>query len=403
MEISDIIYREIISEEAGVWYISDITGSKILIKIPLTSIKAIAKKCKLQLLFGKEDRNNIRYLHIGLNVFDFSQNPLSLTHVCKHDFEQKAILEILKLDEIYVEFFNELDMCIAKSFIVIEQKGKKEIKKFIETDKQFYVDYNINSTEAELSLNNFQYSIDERINIPNAYKINILNIDIMIKDIIYMDSIFIGYNENNEITINTDNEGKLFENIVWAPLQSVFCENIFKNPQVCRKKHLRELTDILAYYKNGVFLIETKALSILNIVDDDINNHVDKIKKHIIKAINQLVGAKKVIERQESIFDVQTKREISVVHSDNPPHCIILVENIYPFGMWNDIVEIIYQTIIKEKIYLHILDLTEYIKLIKYSKGKIELIDYNLMMRCKLFTETRNIFIKGTLSNIIKK
>jgi len=51
MEISDIIYREIISEEVGIWYISDITGSKILIKVPSATIKLIAKKCKLQLLF----------------------------------------------------------------------------------------------------------------------------------------------------------------------------------------------------------------------------------------------------------------------------------------------------------------------------------------------------------------
>jgi hypothetical protein len=395
METSDIIYREVICEEAGVWYISDIAGSKILIKVPSTTIKLIAKKCKLQLLFGKEEQDNLCYLHIGLNVFDSEQNPLSLIHVCKHDFEQIAIKEIINLDEIYVEFFNELDICIIKSFIILDQKDKEGIINFIETKKKYYIDYNINSIEAELSLNNFQYTVDDKIKISNAYKINLLKIDISLKDIIIMNSVFIGYNENNKITINTDNEGKLLENIAWAPLQSVFGENIYKNPQVNFKKKLRELTDILAYYQNRIFLIETKSLSVINMDNIEINNQIDKLKKHIKKAIDQLVGAKKVIERQEKVFDIHTKKEIPVIHTDNPIHCIILVENIYPFGNWKDIVNIICQTINKEEIFLNILDLTEYIKLIKYSKSKIELIDYNLMMRCKLFVETKNIFIKG--------
>jgi hypothetical protein len=397
MEISDIIYREIVSEEAGIWYISDITGSKILIKLPSTSIKAIVKKCKLQLLFGKEARENLCYLHIGINVFDFTQNPLSLIHVCKHDFEQKAMMEIFNLDEIYVEFFNELDICIAKSFIILNQKDKEDIKRFIKADKQCYISYEINnSDEAELSLDNFQYSIDDKINIPNTHKIDILKVDLFLKDILIMYSTFIGYNDNANIILNTDNEGELLENIAWAPLQSVFNNNnIFKNPQVYSKNNLRELTDILAYYQYGIFLIETKSLSVNNIVDDDINNQVDKIKKHIKKAINQLVGAKKVIERQEKIFDIRTKNEIPVIHTNNPPHCIVLVENIYPFGNWDDIVDTICQTIIKEEIFLHILDLTEYIKLIKYSRGEIELIDYNLIERCKLFIDIKNMHIKS--------
>jgi hypothetical protein len=394
VEIQDIIYREIISEEAGIWYISDRTGSKILIKIPSTSIKAIVKKCKIQLLFGKEVRNNICYLHIGINIFDFTQNPLSLTHVCKYDFEQKAILKIFELDEIYVEFFNELDICIAKSFIILNQKNNESIKNFIKTNRQYYINYELNNIDAELSLNNFQYSIDDKINLPNVYKIDILKIDVLLKDIIVMDSTFIGFNDNAKIIINTDNEGELLENIAWAPLQSVFNNNIYKNPQVYSKNKFRELTDILAYYQNGIFLIETKSLSLNYIVDDDINNQIDKLKKHIKKAINQLVGAKKVIERQEKIFDIKTKKEISVIHSNNPLHCIILVENIYPFGSWGDIVKIICQTIIKENIFLHIIDLTEYIKLIKYSKGKIELVDYNLIERCKHFVNAKNIYIK---------
>ena len=395
MEPAEIIYKEIVSEDAGIWYISDETGSKVLIKMPSTSIKAIIKKCKVQLLFGKEIRNNICYFHIGFNVFDFSQTPLSLTSVCKNEFEQKAIFEIVKLNKIYVEIFNEFDFCVAKSIITLNFDEKEKLKDFINNDNLYHTDNEINSIEAELSLNNFQYSIDNKIKIPNVYIIDTLIINIIFSEIMIMNSVFIGYNENASVIINNNNEGELLENTVWAPLQSVFDINIYKNPQICKNGNYRELTDILAFYQYGTFLIETKSLSLNFIVDDDIKNHVDKIQKHIKKAVNQLIGAKKVIERQEKVFDLGSKKEIPIIHSNNPPHCLILVENIYPFGDWTEIVEIIYQKIITENVFLHILDLTEYIKLIKYSKGKIELIDYNLMGRCKVFMNTKNIFIKS--------
>jgi hypothetical protein len=45
--------------------------------------------------------------------------------------------------------------------------------------------------------------------------------------------------------------------------------------------------------------------------------------------------------------------------------------------------------------FLHLLDLREFISLLKGSSGKAELLDYNLMMRWKLFMEKESIFIRS--------
>ena len=45
--------------------------------------------------------------------------------------------------------------------------------------------------------------------------------------------------------------------------------------------------------------------------------------------------------------------------------------------------------------FFHLLDLRELITLLKGSSGKAELLDYNLMERCKLFAEHRSVHIRS--------
>jgi hypothetical protein len=394
MEQAEIIYREIISESAGIWYISDKTGSKILIKIPSTAIKAIIKQCKVYLLFGKEVRKNLCYLNIGIKINDFEEMPFSVTSTCKNDFEQNAIQNIFKLEHIYVEIFNELDICIAKSMIVIDRGQRSMLLQFIDVNKPYYKSNNeLTSSDAELSLNNFQYSLDENIKYTNVKKIEVLLIRIYFNDLKIVRSTFLGYNQQAKIAFDSTDEGHLLENIALAPLQSLFDNNVYMNPVIMNEHGMRELTDIFACYEKACFIVEAKSLSILNSNDNDIIHHTEKIKKHIKKAIKQLLGVKRVFENNMKVFDLKTKSEIHVLGKDNPLHCIVLVENIYPVGNWDEIIKIAFEAIRDGKVFLNILELSEYLKLIKYANGKIELFDYNLMERCKLFVQTKNLYI----------
>jgi hypothetical protein len=394
MEQTEIIYREIISESGGIWYISDETGSKILLKIPSTTIKAIIKQCKVYLLFGKEIRKNLYYLNIGIKINDFEEMPFSVISTCKNDFEQNAIQNIFKLRSIYVEIFNELDICIAKSMIVINPDKRNTLLQFIDMNKPYYKSNNeLTSSDAELSLNNFQYSLDEKIKSSNLKKIEVLLIQIYFNDLKIVKSTFLGYNQQAKIAFDSTDEGNLLENIALAPLQSLFDNNVYMNPLIMHKHGTRELTDVFAYYEKACFVIESKSLSILNSNDNDIIHHTEKIKKHIKKAIKQLLGAKRVLENNIKVYDSKTKNEIHVLGKDNPLHCIVLVENIYPVGNWDEIIKIAFESIGDGNVFLNILELSEYLKLIKYSRGKIELFDYNLIERCKLFVQTKSLYI----------
>lgn len=45
--------------------------------------------------------------------------------------------------------------------------------------------------------------------------------------------------------------------------------------------------------------------------------------------------------------------------------------------------------------FFHLLDLQEFITLLKGSSGNSALFDYNLMERCKLFLDTKSVFIRS--------
>jgi hypothetical protein len=395
MEQAKIIYREIISEPGGIWYISDEIGSKILIKIPSTTIKAIIKQCKIYLLFGKEVRKNLYYLNIGVKINDFEEMPFSVISTCKNDFEQNAIQNIFKLESIYVEIFNELDICIAKSMIVIDPDQRNTLLQFIDVNRPYYKSNNeLTNSEAELSLNNFQYSLDEKIKFANVKKIETFLIQIYFNDLKIVKSTFLGYNQQANIAFDSTDEGRLLENIALVPLQSLFGNNVYMNPLIINKHGTRELTDVFAYYEKACFIIESKSLSILNNNDNEIIHHTEKIQKHIKKAIKQLLGVKRVLENNIKVYDSRTKSEIHVLGKDNPLHCIVLVENIYPVGNWDDIIKIAFEAIGDGEVFLNILELSEYLKFIKYARGRIGLFDYNLIERCKLFVQTKNLYIK---------
>jgi len=71
MDRAERIYQELLQEKMGIWYVSDSYGSKIMLKVPSSTLKAIIKGCKLELIFGIDD--NI--FHIGAKIYDDYASP----------------------------------------------------------------------------------------------------------------------------------------------------------------------------------------------------------------------------------------------------------------------------------------------------------------------------------------
>jgi hypothetical protein len=175
-------------------------------------------------------------------------------------------------------------------------------------------------------------------------------------------------------------------------LQSLFDDDIHLNPHVRHKNTVRELTDIMAFSEYGIFLVETKTLGVLNTnTERNIDRKVAGVQKQVEKAINQLAGAVKKIRKNEVIFDANNK----AIEFDRKllPHCIVLVSDLLSFGNWTPILMKMFETMIAEPMQLHLLDLTEFMRYIGYSKGSRHMFDYLLMERLKELVNHQTVHI----------
>lgn len=199
---------------------------------------------------------------------------------------------------------------------------------------------------------------------------------------------------NYDAITDEENEGEIFERAIWASLESVFPLTLYKSPQVKIGEKMRELTDVFSFYSGGSFLIEAKDLSVINAgYHRDQKRRTAGVQKQVKKAITQLVGASKAFIRGELIFDAKNN-ELNVFRKI-PPHCIVLITELIYWGDWKDIETQLMEAMKQTGAIFHLLDLNEFISLLKCSSGNPEIIDYNLVERANLFAKRQSIFIRG--------
>ena len=174
----------------------------------------------------------------------------------------------------------------------------------------------------------------------------------------------------------------------------MFLDRLHKGPQVQIGKKQRELTDVLAYYKIGTFLIEAKCLSVIEAGHDSKQDRkIRRIKKHVKKAIRQLAGACKAIQRSEIITN--TNGERLEIGPTIVPHCIVLVSELINSTDWSDVVDSMLAAALNTGGIFHVLDLREFVTLLKISANKKENFDYYLMQRFEILVEKKSIHIRS--------
>ncbi len=392
MTDAETIYKELMSEEVGVWYVSDEYGSKMMIKIPSNSIRSLVKGCRMDLTFGKDTRGNKTYFHTGARIYDDATNHTNVSNPNKYLREYRAIQNVFKEEGIIIEFYNELVVCVATAEIRFLNEERIRLLEFLGNINTLFVgEYN---SEISLSLDAFDVSLDNSNFRNEAYEIPVIFTECFLRNWNNVNNTIVGISEAHKLNISNINEGGIFEKQVWASMETLFNYDLFLNPEIIENNKKRELTDILAFYEYGVFLLETKALGVLALdKEQSMDRKVSNIQKQIRKAISQLVGANKKIAKNIQI--VSGKGTEIKFNRNIIPHCIVLVSELLPFGEWEDLEMEMMKTMVDENIYLHILDFREFMNFIKAAGGKKEYFDYYLMHRAEKFAEVKSIHLRS--------
>lgn len=384
------VHQEMINEPASVWYVPANEGTElaILIKAPTPSLKALISGCSLKLLFGI-DRP---FLCTGAMIFDVPDAPIIISGIQRDSEEHEALVHFLSDRSSTIFLFNEMDICVAWSKISITEQDAKSAFDFLDDISTLYV--GPFKEEMAHTLDCFCYSLDSTANYPNAKSIPILSVDVTLESWKTIKSFFYEKNHHAPINISNHNEGEAFEDTIWATLTSVFPNSLYKNPVICNGQKKREFTDIFAFHEYGSFLIEAKDLSVLQAgYTRSQTRRISGIQKQVKKAITQLIGACKDFSDNKEIYG--TDNTLIQVNRTTPPHCIVLITELTPVGNWDEITNLIYNAIQETGAFFHLLDLQEFITLLKGSSGNSALFDYNLIERCKLFLDTKSVFIRS--------
>ena len=387
---SERVYREMRSEEASLWYVPANSGEELafLIKAPTSCIKALLAGCPLRLVYGK----NVSHLCTGVRILDMPDAPIYFSGVQREPEEHRALSRALQDRRFPVFLFNEMDVCIAWTNVEIAAEDASQVAHFLGDESLLYI--GPFTKEASNSLDCFCFSIDSTHTYADAKVIPTVDIPTTLEPWRTNHVSFVGIRGYHTITLDDKNEGEMLECAVWASLESVFPLTLYKSPQVKRGDKMRELTDVFSFYEYGNFLIEAKDLSVLQAgYGRDQARRTKGIQKQVKKAISQLIGASKALKRGESVFDAQgIELQVDRTNSD---HCIVLITELMHWGDWSEIEALLADAMGVTGAFFHLLDLREFIGLLKGSSGKATLLDYNLMERCKVFAENGSIHIRS--------
>lgn len=325
------VSNEMRSEEASLWIVPANGGETIsvLIKAPSSSIKALISGCRLSIPLGAYGA----YLCVGAQIFDMPDAPVLISGAVCENEEQEALERLLHERRAPIFLFNEMNICLAWSNLDVSQETAEAAQLFIERTKPLYTGQF--TQDCLHALDCFCLSVDSTIYSSNATKIPLIELLIQIEPWRCNKITFISMRGYHDLAIDNINEGEMFERAIWASLESVFPLTLHKSPQVHIGNKLREFTDVLSYHLFGTFLIEAKDLSILTAgFERDQERRTKSVQKQTMKAIGQLVGACKAMNRGEKIVTADGNEEIPLVR-DKPPHCIVLITELMNYGDWS--------------------------------------------------------------------
>ncbi|MCF0057682.1 hypothetical protein [Dyadobacter sp. CY356] len=225
------IFRELQHESAGIWYISDEYGSKIMVKVPSASIKALLKGCSIEFVFGRDKNQNLNISHTGLRIYDDQVHYLSICNVQRFLDEHLSIAKIMHLEQVEIHFYHEINVCQVLGMVTFNIRDKHDVHSLLGNPKTLYKGDFDNILRQ--SLDNFQFSLGINYSFSLTPKpIEILVVCASIRNWQIVQNKFFGINEDAEIKISELFEGKTLELEAMVLMESLFSECVWRSPQI---------------------------------------------------------------------------------------------------------------------------------------------------------------------------
>ncbi len=391
------VLAEMQPEGGGLWFVPahGTDTHAILVKASSSVIKAVIRGSSLEFLVGVSEVNGKRYLATAVRVHDDPESPVTYFRIQKNTAQHVAILEILARKSTPLFFFDELCRSVAWAECLPDSTASAQALKTIQNSCALYT--GTLNEHCDSVLDAMQTVIDPASIDYQVPLIDFTWVPIKLEELHFIDILAVSTIETHAYRADQPDEGGGQEVNAWHLLESLFPMGIVRSPQVMEGNKERELIDILCYYTHdqlsGLFLVESKALSILSV--DPRQSMERKTKnqdKHIIKALGQCKGA---ISSIRAGCTIKSKNGVILnFERSGLPHVIVLVTEILPFGERQEVVDACLGLAIDADAFVHVMDMRELTTFVAASKSCMHL-DHYLIERFMKFVEHRSLFMRA--------
>ena len=97
MQETERISRELMGEDASIWFTEQLGELSIVIKAPTNSCKALINGCRAEIIIGIDNTLESPIVHTGIRIFDDIVNPLILTGAHRYQEENTSLVRICLL------------------------------------------------------------------------------------------------------------------------------------------------------------------------------------------------------------------------------------------------------------------------------------------------------------------
>lgn len=391
MTNAERITRELLHEEASLWFINDEFGAKVMAKLTSPVIKDIIKGCRVAFLFGLDSRQDPPIFHYGLSIHDDAVNYTAVLGTNCMDDQHVSLQGIMKRSYTYMHFHNELGFCTATAKLTFNTADQLRVLNLLGSTEKLYC--GTMDQKVLDSIDCFVHSIKLETRNQSVYEIETFAVEAQLSIWNVMENNVVGHKQTNRFMINDKDEGSILEKEVVTVLDSLFRKNLHLNPQISRARGYRELTDVLALSELGVFLIESKALGVIDrVAGKSMEKKVSGLQKQISTGIAQVAGAARKINEGAKVYD-KDLHEIHYVKRPFP-HCIVLVSELLGFGDWKPIEMEMCSAMYENKIYLNVMDLAEFMQYVGHARGNVDRLNLMLIERVESFVKHETIHLK---------
>jgi hypothetical protein len=377
--------------EGGLWAttVNDGRDVVLVIKLSTDALKWIHRGISVNMLIGHVKVDNLLIRVVGLEVFDCREAPLILSLPQVEDWEVKRFDDLLGNGKFPVYFHNEQPFVSVLDAIgsLPQESVEAYVKK---RDKlQFYT-----APVATAVFRKAQDAFDEasgndrKESVPH---VNIFRFPLSIANPIW-NSVVVP--DAGSFSPDNPNEGQSHEALLLHVVKPNFDGSVLASPQISDGSKTRELCDVLAVGKDA-FLFEAKAFAVFDKPSDQSTERkAATVMKHFEKALGQLQGAVKRLEKGIEILGSGLSDGRITGSQFRALHGIVVVSNTSFELPWLEIGKQLAEAQRAPRIYYHFLPLAEIQRMVAFAKGSSQALNLMLKRRGDIIASSKDARIQ---------